>query len=106
MIIYFIIYKQKLILHLKLGNGLSEAQKIQQIRAALKKAFAKKPGQFIYLDYDLIVKEATARLAPNNLFTALLFSGYSVPTTMEYPFNIWKRFVVVYHPSCTGYFLS
>ena len=105
-ITYFVTYQEELIFHLYVRNPASVRDITQQAREGLKKTFAKKPAHFIYLDYDLTVQDQSINLIPNNLFTALLFSGYTVHPTMEYPFKVWKKFVVLYHPSCTGYFLS
>lgn len=105
-IAYFVTYQEDLILHLYIRNPASGREITKRAREGLKSRFAKKPGHFIYLDYDLAIQDQNINLIPNNLFTALLFSGYTVPPKTEYPFKVWKRFVVLYHPSCTGYFMA
>lgn len=106
MITYFIIYRSKIIAHFNTEVTTTTMQDLKRkVRAELRKCYVKKPGQGIFLEYDLNFSGEHITLYPKNLFTALLLSGYTVSYKMDYPFSNWKKFVVVYHPSCTGYFM-
>lgn len=73
---------------------------------SIQKRFVKKPGQIIFLDYKLDIASDSIEIFPKNLFTALLFSGYDIPFTLNTPFKVWKNFIISYSPSCTGFFLA
>lgn len=101
----FVTYQERIMFHLNLDAVETKDYVAKKVQKEIKRRYAARPGQFIYLDYNLISEGDSVRVFPKNLFTALLLAEYEFPTTMEYPFETWKRFVVVYHPSCTGYFL-
>jgi hypothetical protein len=106
MIVYFVIYNEKVLLELKLKGGIPENLIKAKIKKALKKQFARKPGHFIYLDYNLDIDESYALITPKNAYTALLFWYYEFPPAFDKPFKAWKEFIIIYDENCTGYFMA
>ncbi len=90
--------------------GKLEAKSLQDIRElvdqVIQKKFVKKPGQRIFLDYNLDISPDSIEVSPKNFFTALLLSGYNIHFTLDTSFKLWKNFIISYGPSCTGFFLA
>lgn len=78
----------------------------RRVNQTIQKRFVKKPGQRIFIDYKLDISSDSIEIFPKNLFTALLFFGFDVPSTLDTSFKVWKGFVISYGPSCTGFFLA
>jgi hypothetical protein len=76
------------------------------IHRGIKSSCMRRPGDGFYVDYDFTAADDAITVVPKNIFTALRLLGYDVPTELEHPFKLWKRFIIMYHPKVTGFFLA
>jgi hypothetical protein len=105
---YFLLMGQTILDHIQVKCHLTQNVVANKIRKKLKLEYAKKPGLFPFLDYDLVFSngDENVEIIPKNLFTVLLFNEYTMDPTIDKPFKFWKKFVIVYDENCTGYFMA